>query len=388
MFPGELCHLHREYEYLFSTMKNKSEIKNRSLALLFTGGATGGHLYPALALAEEVSKYENCLIAFAGSRKGIEAGIIPDQGYDFYPVWISGLQRKRFFSNLLLCIKIPVSLFQAIRIILHFNPDIIIGTGGYVSWPVLTAGIMLRKRIIIQEQNQFPGLVTRMIAPYADSVHLSFESSKRYFKKKSNLHISGNPTRGDLVNKNTEQSYDYFQLDSNKITLFILGGSQGSLFINRTIIRYLPRLLKETDVQILWSTGENWYEWIKKETEKYSQVKVYPYIREMGYAYSVCDLIICRAGATTVAEITSLGIPTVFIPLSTSAADHQLYNARILAQAKAAEMVLEPEIDQRFFTVVKGLINNKDKRKTMGKRAKEFSKPKAAEIIVRDIVRK
>ncbi len=369
-------------------MRKYSYPNNKTLAVLFTGGATAGHLFPALALAQEVSKQRNCLIGFAGSRKGLEAKIIPEKGYPFYSLWISGIQRKRFFGNLLLPVKILVSLFQAGKILMSFKPEIIVGTGGYVSWPVLTVGIILRKRIIIQEQNQFPGLVTRLIAPFSDSVHLSFESSIRYFKKKSNLHITGNPTRSDLENKNTHQSYDYFQLDSNKTTLFVLGGSQGSLFINKIIIRYLPGLLEQADVQILWATGDNWYEWIKKETEKYSQVKVHPFIKEMGYAYAVCDLLVCRAGATTVAEITRLGIPTVFIPLSTSAADHQLYNAQVLSQARAAEMILEKEIDHRFLPVIKSLLNNAGKREKMGEKAKDFSKPNAAEVIARDIVRR
>jgi len=373
---------------LFGSVIKKAKNKSQPLILLFTGGATGGHLYPAIAIAEEISNYATCQIAFAGSRKGIEAKIIPEKGYPFYSIWISGMHRKQIISNLLLPMKILISLFQAAGIIATFKPEIIVGTGGYVSWPVLTAGILLRKKIVIQEQNQFPGLVTRIIAPFADSVHISYKSSEKYFRKKSNLKVSGNPTRSDLENKKTEESYKYFQLDHNKHTLFIFGGSQGSLFINKIIIQYLPRLLEGTNVQILWATGEKWFEWIERETGKLSQVHIYPYIKEMGCAYSACDLLICRAGATTIAEITRLGIPTIFIPLSTSAADHQVYNARMLAEAGAAEMILENEVDNKLIRIVKDLLSDAERRKRIGRKAKSFSKPNAAEIIAKDILRR
>ncbi len=373
---------------MFAALINDSVTDNKLLILLFTGGATGGHLYPAFAIAEEISKYVKCRIGFAGSRRGIEARIVPEKGYPFFSVWISGIQRRKLISNLLLPLKIVISFFQALNIIMTFKPDIIIGTGGYVSWPVLSAAVLLRKRIVIQEQNQFPGLVTRLVAPFADSVYLSYTSSKQYFRKQTNLQVSGNPTRNDLENKNNEVSYAYFQLNHNKDTLFVFGGSQGSLFINKVIMQYLPSLLHDPNMQILWATGERWYEWILRETEEFSQVRIYPYIQEMGFAYSACDLLICRAGATTIAEITRLGIPTVFIPLSTSAADHQLYNAKMLADSEAAEMILENEVEDKFMKVISNLISDEERRKKMGQKAKSFSKPKAAEIIARDILRR
>lgn len=368
-----------------AALVENSIISNQPIAVLFTGGATGGHLYPAIAIAEEISKSINSRIGFAGSRKGIEARVIPEKGYIFYQVWISGIQRKKIIMNLLLPFKIVVSLIQAIIIIVRFKPHIIIGTGGYVSWPVLAAGILLRKKIVIQEQNQYPGLVTRLIAPFADAVHLSYKNSVRYFKKKKNLHISGNPTRADLEKANSEKSYLFYQLKPDKTTLLILGGSQGSLFINKTIIKYLSELLQNDDLQILWATGENWYEWIKKETGEFNQIKILPYIKDIGSAYAVCDLIICRAGATTIAEISRLGIPTVFIPLSTSAAGHQTGNAQMLAEVGAAEMILENEVNDRFIKVIDNLLKDKKKREKMGEKAKIFSKPGAAERIVSDI---
>lgn len=373
---------------MFVALINNFVTDKKLLVLLFSGGATGGHLYPAFAIAEEISKYTKCRIGFAGSRRGIEARIVPEKGYPFFSVWISGIQRRKLISNLLLPLKILISFFQALNIIISFKPDIIVGTGGYVSWPVLSAAVLLRKKIVIQEQNQFPGLVTRLVAPFADSVYLSYKGSKKYFKKQSNLQVSGNPTRDDLENKNKDESYTYFKLDHNKYTLFVFGGSQGSLFINKVIMQYLPGLMQDSNLQILWSTGERWYEWIQKETVKFPQVHIYPYIKEMGFAYSACDLLICRAGATTIAEITRLGIPTVFIPLSTSAADHQLYNAKMLADSEAAEMIQENEVENKFMKVISNLISDAERRKKMGDKAKSFSKPNAAEIITRDILRR
>jgi UDP-N-acetylglucosamine--N-acetylmuramyl-(pentapeptide) pyrophosphoryl-undecaprenol N-acetylglucosamine transferase len=283
-----------------------------------------------------------------------------------------------------------ISLLQTLVITIRFKPDVVVGTGGYESWPVLTAGIILKKKTVIQEQNRAPGLVTRILSSHVDSVHLSFEDSKRYFKKQTNLHVSGNPTRDDLEQANRSDGYSHYGLRRGKTTLFIFGGSQGSLPINEAISDILDRILQKTDAQILWSTGPRWFEGIQERTEAYrNRVKVYPYIEEMGLAYGVADLLICRAGATTVAEVTRLGVPAVFIPFSKAAAAHQAENARLLQQKGAAEMVMEEEIAEgKLERVIVELSADTGRLKEMGMKAKEFGKPDAAKIIADDIIKK
>ena len=358
------------------------------MRLLFTGGGTGGHLYPGLAIAEEFGNRISCQILYVGTKRGLEASVIPEKGYRFQTVWVSGFQRGEILKNVLFPVKVAVSLIQALFIVGCFHPDVILGTGGYVSWPVLMAGVLMRKKIVIQEQNWMPGIVTRILAPFADSVYLSFESSRKFLRKKSNLRVSGNPTREGLDGFSRDQSCCHFQLDGDKTTLFVFGGSQGARAINQAVLKILERLMERKNIQILWATGPRWIEEIKNKTKIYgTKIRAFPYIRDMGMAYRASDVIVCRAGATTVAEVTRLGLAVIFIPLPGAAEGHQKENARILNQANAAEVVLEEEIDRdRLAEVVFFLLDDPDRRRRMGERAKMFGKPDAARIIVEDIL--
>ncbi len=361
-----------------------------TMKMVLTGGGTGGHLYPGLAVAQEVKDRLPCQILFIGTNRGLEAQVVPQKGYAFRTVWIRGLQRGRFLKNIVFPVRMLVSLIQALFIVGRFHPDVIVGTGGYVSWPVLSAGLLLGKRTVIQEQNRAPGLVTRVLAPFVDSVHVSFEDSKRFFKKTSNVHVSGNPTRNDLEGWSKEQGYSHWHLESKRTTLFIFGGSQGALSINRAMLDLLQDLMNHTDVQLLWATGPRWFDELQRKTETYrNRVRVHPYIQEMGMAYAVCDLVVCRAGATTVAEITRLGIPAVFIPFPGAAGGHQTENAQVLVRAGAAGMVLEEEIPSgKLRDVVLDLLKKHSSRRALAKRAKEFGRPEAVKIIADDIIEK
>lgn len=369
-------------------IKNSRNAERIVLRVLMTGGGTGGHLYPALAIADELSKRVSCEILFVGTKRGLEGRIIPEREYLFRSVWISGFQRGRLWVNLLFPVKVVVSLVQALILVNRFQPDVLIGTGGYVSWPLLMAGILLRKRTVIQEQNWMPGVSTRVLAPYVNAVHLSFETSKKLFRKQSNVMISGNPTRDDLEGYSRAQGYLEFGLRPGRKTLFIFGGSQGARSINQVMLGLLGSLMEKEDIQILWSTGPRWFEEIREKTESYGdRVRVLPYIQTMGLAYRVGDLIICRAGATTVAEVARLGLPAVFIPFPGAAGGHQEENARVLLQARAAEMVLEEQISGgKLESVLISLLNDPRRRREMGKRARKFGKPDAAITIVDDVL--
>ena len=358
------------------------------MRVIVTGGGTGGHLYPGLAVVEELGKKVSCQILFIGTRSGVEAKVVPQKGYVFQTIWISGFKRGRIWTNIFFPLKVVVSLVQALSIVYQFNAQVVLGTGGYVSWPVVMAAVLLGKKTVIQEQNQSPGIVTRVLAPFVSSVHLSYEASRNYFRSSSRVHVTGNPTQSTLDGFSRAQGCRRFGLASNKKTLFVFGGSQGSLAINRAVLDLLPSLLKEKDIQILWATGPRWFKEIeKKTTSNRNTIKIFPYIHDMGMAYAASDLVLCRSGATTVAEVARLGIPAIFIPFADAAEGHQMENARALWQAGAAEMVLENQIHEgRLESLVLSVLHDSQQRKAMGEKAKRFGRPQAASIIADDMI--
>jgi UDP-N-acetylglucosamine--N-acetylmuramyl-(pentapeptide) pyrophosphoryl-undecaprenol N-acetylglucosamine transferase len=359
-----------------------------NLRLLVAGGGSGGHLYPALSVVRELEKMVPCSVLFAGTRRGLESRIVPGEGYSLATVWISGLHRGRLFRNLLFPLKMAVSLIQAAGVIMRFRPHLVFGTGGYASWPVMTAAWLMGRRTAIQEQNRSPGLVTRLMAPRVDSVHLSFDASKACFKNQKNLHVSGNPTRSDLEGTDRKSACRRLDLDPKKNILFVFGGSQGARAINEAMLPLLERLAERNDVQVLWVPGPRWAESIERRTGQYSgYLRIFPYMNDMASAFAASDLVICRSGATTVAEITRLGLAAVFIPFAGAAGGHQMENARLLASGKAAELVPESELeDPAWQDRVLHLLDSRKEREAMGHRAKRFGRPEAAREIALDLI--
>jgi UDP-N-acetylglucosamine--N-acetylmuramyl-(pentapeptide) pyrophosphoryl-undecaprenol N-acetylglucosamine transferase len=359
------------------------------LRVVLTGGGTGGHLYPGLAIADELAKRVPCTFLFIGTRRGIESSVVPAKGMAFKTVWIDGLRRGRFLANLFLPLKMAVSFFQALAILIRFRPNLAVGTGGYVSWPVIAAASLTGCHTVIQEQNQKPGLVTRLLARRADAVHLSFESSAAYFRRNRRLHVSGNPTRADLERSRNESAYGQFGLDPGRTTLFVFGGSQGAKGLNAAFIQIAGSLVAETGIQILWAAGPRWSADIQNQTQSFGgdRIRVFPYINEMGLAYAVTDLVVCRAGASTVAEVARLGLPVIFVPFPGAAEGHQEANAKTMAEAGAAVVVPEgPDLALRLGSEVLRLVRDPEKREILSGRIRSFARPDAAERIVTQIL--
>ncbi|MBN2105670.1 undecaprenyldiphospho-muramoylpentapeptide beta-N-acetylglucosaminyltransferase [bacterium] len=358
------------------------------LKIVLTGGGTGGHLYPGLAIIEAMKQQTDCIVRYIGTKRGVEKHVVPEAGYPFYSIWMSGIHRGRVVSNLLFPIKMMVSLIQSVCMMLVFCPDAVIGTGGYVSWPVMMAAWILRKSRYIQEQNQQPGLVTRILAPLMQGVFLSYPESREFFRRQNHLYICGNPTRQDLNKSESSKSYKKFRMNSNCTTLFIFGGSQGARGINRAMLSRIDRLMKIKRLQILWATGPRWLKNISEKTSEYSdRIRVFPFISDMGAAYSVADIIVCRSGATTIAEIACLGKPALFIPFPGAADNHQVANAQILAEAGAAVIVQESEIcSGKLDETLDDLINNPQRCKRMAEKIRTFGHPDAARCIAERIL--
>jgi UDP-N-acetylglucosamine--N-acetylmuramyl-(pentapeptide) pyrophosphoryl-undecaprenol N-acetylglucosamine transferase len=360
-----------------------------ALRVLFAGGGTGGHLFPAIAIADELKKIEPSIeITFVGTADKIEARVVPQIGYGFRTIWISGFQRRLKLKNILFPIKLIVSIFQTYSILKKIKPHVVVGTGGYVSGPVLRTAVYLKIPTLIQEQNSYPGVTTRLLAPRVNEVHITFEQSLKYFSGIKNVYLTGNPTRGSLENIDMNAAMKYFGFDpeDKKTTILVLGGSLGAQTINQAVEKMLPKLVN-TGFRVIWQTGaDNFitYNEIKKSFSVQT-VSVKPFIERMDYAYSTADFVVSRAGATTIAELTRLGKPAILVPYPHAAADHQTENALSLAAAGAALVVDDSKLSIELDMAIKKILDSKALAE-MSMKSKKFGKPNAAMKIAKRII--
>lgn len=321
--------------------------QNLKLKIVFAGGGTGGHLYPAIAIADELCRRcPQSEIHFIGTARGIETQVIPKLGYHLHLIAVRGVQRGRLWANIWVPVRLLWSFFQSMFILLKLRPAVVVGTGGYVSGPMLFMAAVLGIPTIIQEQNSFPGVTTRLLAKWVHAVHLTYEASRKYFKDQSKVAVTGNPVRSfQHLALSKADARLKFGLKPDKFTVFVFGGSQGARGINKVMTEMAPKLLALRTIQLLWSAGPQGI--LQAQTvcrEKTELCAAHEFIHDMAAAYAACDLVICRAGATTLAEIAICGLPAILIPFPFAAAGHQETNARTLAELQAAEVILESEL--------------------------------------------
>ena len=357
--------------------------------VLFAGGGTGGHLFPAIAIAEELKKLRpETEIHFVGTKKKLEAHVVPQKGYAFHTIWISGFHRSLRLDNLLFPLKVIVSFMQALSIIKKYNPDVVVGTGGYVSGPVLRAAIFSGIPTLIQEQNSYPGVTTRMLAGKVTEVHLTFEQSKKFLVQRANVFVTGNPTRSNLENVDQVAAVEYFGFDQHqqKTTILVVGGSLGAHSINMAMIQCLDQLVQR-GLRIIWQTGNEDSQTITNSIQQYTSKDIWvnSFIDRMDYAYAVADIVVCRAGATTIAELTRLGKPAILVPYPFAAANHQVENARSLAESGAAIVLKDNEVAITLQPAIKSLLDLQ-KRRNLGDQSKRFGKPNAAADIAKKVL--
>lgn len=354
-------------------------MQKNQLRFLFAGGGTGGHLFPAVAVAEKIRMMQpNADILFVGTKLKIEASVVPKLGFKFKTIWIKGIARKFAFENLLFPIKLMISMVQSLIINLKFRPNVAIGTGGYVAGPAIWASSIVGSRILLIEQNSYPGVTTRLLQKYADEIHLSYENSKKYFKDDSKLFVTGNPVRENFLRKNKQDALKEFGLKSGTKTLLVLGGSLGAASINRVVASSIQQLSK-MNIQIIWQTGNKYYEMYKNLSS--THVWVSAFIENMNDAYSACDLTVARAGATSIAEILFLGVPAILVPSPNVAENHQYYNAKSLAERSAAILIEDKNLNERFLPEIESTILNDKRLVEMSRAAANLSKPEATSII-------
>lgn len=359
------------------------------MKVLFAGGGTGGHLYPAVAMAAELGKLvPGIRIAFAGTSTGIEATEVPRLGYPLHIIPVRGFRRGRsvaaMISNFGVLFDFVASLGRAIALIGNENPDVVVGTGGFVSAPVLFAAQLMQRRTLVQEQNAFPGVTTKLLARFADEVHLSFDDARRYFSSSGGLFVTGNPARQFPV-ESADAARRRFGLVKKLPTLLVFGGSRGARAINTAVLRSLARLTASTN--LIWQTGKLEYERIRGDIPLSPNLWVGPYIEDMGSAYNAADLVLCRAGASSIAELTNAGKPSVLVPYPYATGDHQRFNAQALVQAGAAIMIDDAAVgNASTMEQVFALLHDPDTLTRMAAAAVSLAYPDAAAALARRIL--
>jgi UDP-N-acetylglucosamine--N-acetylmuramyl-(pentapeptide) pyrophosphoryl-undecaprenol N-acetylglucosamine transferase len=372
--------------------------------IIIAGGGTGGHLYPGIAVAEEFIKRgsektgqgqkkqktnffvqiskEN--IIFVGTIKGIESKVIPKEGFNIKFLRAEGVIGKSFLKKIKALFIFLLSLFDAYKILKETRPDIVIGVGGYASVSIVLVASLLRIPTIILEQNTTPGLANRILSRFVDAIAITYQESMLFFPK-NKIFLTGNPIREKVLKGNAALAYKIFSLNEDKFKIFIFGGSLGASSINNYVCEALNHLLDlRKKIQFLHQTGEKDYEKVKNVYNKLGfKGVVLPYIYEMAEAYKIADIVISRAGASTLSEITALGKPAILIPYPYAASNHQEKNARKLQEIGAARMILEKDLSAEVLAkAIRELFENERLRKDMQKIAAAFGKINAAAEVV------
>lgn len=362
--------------------------KSNSLRVIISGGGTGGHIFPAIAIANTLQLlYPGTEILFVGAEGRMEMEKVPAAGYKIEGLWISGLQRKLSFKNLSVPLKIIASITKSRRIINEFKPDVVVGVGGYASWAVVKAAGFKGIPALIQEQNSFPGRSNINLSKKVRTICVAYEGMERYFPAEK-IVLTGNPVRKDVIdieNKKSE-ALDFFGLKKEKQVLLAIGGSLGARTINESISTLLP-FLKEKNIQLIWQTGKGYYESSKAEIVKYEGdgIVSHDFINRMDLAYAAADIVISRAGAISVSELCCVGKPVILVPSPNVAEDHQTKNAMALVNSEAAILLKDNECRQKLAGVISGLINDKDVLLKLSSNIKKLALPGASESIAREV---
>lgn len=347
---------------------------------ILSGGGTGGHIYPAIAIANELKlRFPDAEFLFVGAKGRMEMEKVPQAGYKIEGLWISGIQRKITLRNLMFPLKLISSLIRSRSILNKFKPDVVIGTGGFASGPLVRMAAAKGIPCVLQEQNSFAGITNKWLAGKAKKICVAYDDMERFFPA-SKIIKTGNPVRKNIITAedNSNQAYDFFKLESSKNTLLVLGGSLGARRINELVETELA-YFESLDLQLIWQCGKLYYETYKEcETAK---VRVFDFINRMDLAYDAADIIISRAGAGSVSELCLAGKPVVFIPSPNVAEDHQTKNAEALVTKNAALMLKESELDQNFEEIFSRLLKSESDRQALAAEIRKLAMPKATEHI-------
>ena len=360
---------------------------------IISGGGTGGHIFPALSIANQLKKeIPNAEILFIGANGKMEMTRVPEAGYNIVGLDVFGIRRDLSWSGIKSNLRLPFVLLKTMhkakQIMRQFKPDVVIGVGGYASGPALRAAQALNIPTVIQEQNSYPGKTNKWLSKKVAKICVAYDGLERFFPK-DKIIKTGNPVRAEIINfqPKLEEAYSFFDLDKSKKTVLIIGGSQGARTINQAVLSHIEDF-KKMDLQLLWQTGELFYTSNEGQLSelKSQHIKILPFIKRMDLAYSVADYIISRAGALAIAELTIVGAPTILVPLPTAAEDHQTANARQLSDAGAAVLLPDKEVKEKLYATLANLMKDVGLSKDMAQKMKQFAQPEAIREIVKEIL--
>ncbi len=356
---------------------------------MISGGGTGGHIFPALAIAEAIkAKEPDTVFLFVGAKGKMEMEKVPRAGYAIEGLWISGLQRKLTWNNLLFPFKLMSSLLRAYRIVQAFMPDVVVGTGGFASGPILEVASRKGVPTLIQEQNAYAGLTNKLLAKKVDRICVAYPGMEKYFPAEKIVE-TGNPVRKELSTSQTSAKAGRisYHLAADKATIVVIGGSLGAKTLNESLAGDTELLRNNPNVQVLWQCGKIYYDTYRQSaTAQLPNVTIRAFLDDMAAAYAAADVVICRAGALTIAELCLLGKAAILVPSPNVAEDHQTRNAQALEERKAAILVTDSDAPTEMLARALQLIRNEELRQAIAQRAREMAHAGAAERIASEVL--
>ena len=371
------------------------------MRFLISGGGTGGHIFPAVSIANALRQRQpDCEILFVGANGRMEMERVPEAGYNIVGLDIQGLERRKVLRNIRIIYNFLRSRRKARQIVRSFRPDVAIGVGGYVSAAAMSAAAALGVPVVLQEQNSFAGVTNRFLAKKASKICVAYDGMERFFDK-GKIVKTGNPVRQNIIAPNIDRqaAYDYFRLERDKKTILVVGGSLGAKTINDSIARHIDKLL-QTDCQIVWQTGKNYFAAIKAKISEQGikfttdsanplytkRMFVSDFISQMDYAYNVADLVISRAGASSVSELCLLGKPAILVPSPNVAENHQYHNAMALVAKNAALLVEDAEAVDNLLPQALQIVADDSRLRELSANIRQLALPNSAQAIAEVIL--
>lgn len=363
---------------------------NRPFRVIISGGGTGGHIFPAISIANAIKKLDaSAEILFVGAEGRMEMEKVPAAGYKIIGLSVAGFQRKKIYKNVSVLIKLVRSLLKAKKIVKDFNPNIAVGVGGYASGPLLWAASNLKVPVVIQEQNSYAGITNKLLAKKSKKIFVAYEGMEKYFPK-DKIVVTGNPVRQGLEQWNTfrSEAFEYFGLNKNKTTILSIGGSLGARTLNQSISGSL-KLIGESDVQFIWQSGKYYYTEASKQLENsgYTNIKLYDFISHMDLAYAATDVVISRAGASSISELCIVAKPAILIPSPNVAEDHQTKNALALVAKNAAVIIKDVDASKTLIDAALKLAKDKERCAVLSENIAKLALLNAAENIAKEIIK-
>ncbi len=357
------------------------------MKVIISGGGTGGHIFPAVSIANAlIQRDSNTEILFVGAEGKMEMEKVPAAGYKIVGLPVAGFQRRLTYKNITFFFKLAASMLKARKIVRGFKPDVVVGVGGYASGPVLRVASNRNIPCVIQEQNSFPGVTNRILSKKVSKICVAYPNMEKFFPE-DKIVLTGNPIRQNLLDKiERAEAAKYFGLNPDKKVVFVTGGSLGARTINEGILAGYQTLLEE-GIQLIWQTGKFYYDKIKDQVEENSNVRILAFVDKMEAAFSLADVVVSRAGASSISEMALLRKAAVFVPSPNVSEDHQTKNAMALVNEEAAVMVKDVEVTEKLVAEVLSLVKDEPRRIKLMQNVEKFAKPNAADQIVDELLK-